>query len=674
MLISGIKINGFRGIRSTLDMRFGSGFTVITGNNGSGKTTICDAIEYLLTQRISRATPDQVEGKERLEDYVWWRGKPAAPARQITGWFTDGARDDLTWSVTPEGIRGQIKEECFFDREIAPQDPFTTLCQTSIFRDELTTLLSTDLTEGNRGAFVERAIGIVGTALYDRVAGDYEHALKRRLEAIEGRYESHRSKIAELIEDISEARAQAGRFEDQSLDEITQAARRLTGTKSADVGKLLSGLEAGIAGARRRADQLDRLRIELNAHSEEISEGESLRRQQESLRAEMTALEEKLRVAEGQHSAVAASLERAREAEPANASLAQLREQGLRLGLRDGRCPLCGSVVSRENYNNHLSAIESDISRRGAELGALVQQEVDLQRKVSHLRTSIQMDRNKYNQIAARFQLFKKAEAELRDSSVAVGVTLSEDALTSALASERARAKELEKCSEGLEAFVASQRMKDLEKKRSLLEHDAGAAAKERDVVDATLQGVHRFSTEARRVGREVLEERLATLNPLLSELYARLKPHVDFSDIKYRMRGDVKRLLRLEVGSDINPIFVFSSGQRRALGLAFLLAVYLSRRWCKLKTLVLDDPMQHVDDYRALHLVEVLSSIRQSGYQVICTVQDSDLADLLCRRLRSSDTSSGVRVELAHRPGKGVEIKDIVSVAPLPSRVLTAA
>ena len=40
------------------------------------------------------------------------------------------------------------------------------------------------------------------------------------------------------------------------------------------------------------------------------------------------------------------------------------------------------------------------------------------------------------------------------------------------------------------------------------------------------------------------------------------------------------------------NPSFVFSSGQRRTAGLAFLIAIFLSRSWCKLKTLVLDDPV----------------------------------------------------------------------------------
>ena len=674
MLISGIKISGFRGVRSTLDIPFGTGFTVITGDNGSGKTTVCDAIEYLLTQRISRISADQIEGKERLQDYVWWRGKLPASAHRITGTFTNRAQKELTWSVTPEGVRGEHEEESFFEPAIAPSDALTTLCQTSIFRDELITWLSTDLTEAARADFVERAIGVVGTAQFERVTGKYEEALKQRLERIEARYNSHREKIAGLVEEISEAKSQAMAAEEKSLTEATQMACKLTGTKSDNIGKLLSDLGVKIAESRRRADQLERLRIDLTAHSEEVSEAESLRRQQDSLRAEISKLEGQLKVDEGQLKAASASLRGAREMEPTYTSLAQLREQGLRLGLEDGRCPLCGSKISKENYDGHLKAIEGEIAQRESRLGALVKQEADLQRKVAQLRTSIEMRRNEHNRIAASFQVFKKTEADMQERATLARVALSGDALTSALASEKAKLKELERCSEALEGFVASQRVKDLEKKRSLVEREAEAVAKERDTVDAAKQGVYKVSVEVRRVSREVLEERLAALNPLLSELYVRFKPHVDFADIKYRMRGDVKRLLRLEVGDSINPRFVFSSGQRRALGLAFLLAVYLSRPWCKLKTLVLDDPMQHVDDYRALHLVEILSSIRQLGHQIICTVQESALADFLCRRLRSSDRSTGVRMELVYRAGLGVELKDVVNVPPLPSRVLTAA
>src|SRR6267154_4326418 len=87
---------------------------------------------------------------------------------------------------------------------------------------------------------------------------------------------------------------------------------------------------------------------------------------------------------------------------------------------------------------------------------------------------------------------------------------------------------------------------------------------------------------------------------------------------------------LNFVVGDGHNPQFLFSSGQRRAAGLAFLLAVHLSRPWCGWQSLLLDDPVQHIDDYRALNLVEVLTAIRRTSRQVIVAVEDPALANLL--------------------------------------------
>ncbi|MES2434876.1 MAG: hypothetical protein V4586_13770 [Pseudomonadota bacterium] len=121
-----------------------------------------------------------------------------------------------------------------------------------------------------------------------------------------------------------------------------------------------------------------------------------------------------------------------------------------------------------------------------------------------------------------------------------------------------------------------------------------------------------------------------------MSELCKRLRPHPIWRDIEYSVRGDVKRFLTLKVNGEVNPQFVFSSGQRRATGLAFLLSVNLSIAWSKWQSILLDDPVQHVDDFRTVHLAEVLAQLCASGRQVICAVEDSALDDLMCRRLPS--------------------------------------
>ena len=89
-----------------------------------------------------------------------------------------------------------------------------------------------------------------------------------------------------------------------------------------------------------------------------------------------------------------------------------------------------------------------------------------------------------------------------------------------------------------------------------------------------------------------------------------------------------------LKVGDGLNPQFLFSSGQRRATGLAFLLSINLSLAWSRWQSMLLDDPVQHVDDFRTVHLAEVLAQLVAGGKQIICAVEDPALADMMCRRL----------------------------------------
>jgi len=67
-------------------------------------------------------------------------------------------------------------------------------------------------------------------------------------------------------------------------------------------------------------------------------------------------------------------------------------------------------------------------------------------------------------------------------------------------------------------------------------------------------------------------------------------------------------------------------------------------RQW---KSLLLDDPIQHVDDYMALNLVEVLAAFRT---QVIIAVKDTALVELLCRRLRRAQAPQFAGLELRQR------------------------
>jgi DNA repair exonuclease SbcCD ATPase subunit len=346
----------------------------------------------------------------------------------------------------------------------------------------------------------------------------------------------------------------------------------------------------------------------------------------------------------------------------------------LRINLQDGHCPLCGSAVSKPDFEAHLKHIQNEIERQNKTLGELTAQEESSRIDYEKRRNEFQSKSIEYSRAMSDCETLKTAMAQLQSEAASLGVKLELASVESELQETRKRVSELQSGLLQLEGSSAFDRIADLERQRNFAQTEVERITRQIDSLSQAIQNAKNAADTTKRVSWESVDDCLAALSPLLSELFMRLKPHIDYSEVRYHMRGDVKRFLSFEIGNGINPRFTFSSGQRRALGIAFLLAVHLSRPWCKLPTLVLDDPVQHIDDYRALHFAEVLSSVRQTGHQIICTVQDSALADLLCRRLRSANLGDGLRIEMEYEPGLGARVKEVREVGPLPDKVLMFA
>lgn len=246
------------------------------------------------------------------------------------------------------------------------------------------------------------------------------------------------------------------------------------------------------------------------------------------------------------------------------------------------------------------------------------------------------------------------------------------DPLERAIGAERDRLIDLERALLTIEASQVVSRTITMEDRTTALRRDVETAASELERSQAAVAAARMIERSVKRVNAEIIEERLAQISPLLNELYQRLRPHADWRTIDYRLRGDVRRFLSLKVGDGLNPQFVLSSGQRRAAGLAFLLSVHLARAWARWRTLVLDDPVQHIDDFRALHFVEILAAFRLTGQQIVCAVEDQALANLLCRRLLSTADQVGryYEIDLTGPDGVAAVVKK-VDILPLPNDVL---
>jgi len=675
MRLKQIELSGFRGFKNRTTIPFARGFTIITGRNGSGKSSICDALEYVLTRRLSRFAPSDVEGGEHIDDYIWWRNGSHSSTREVKAVFEldDGTTGER--SATPTSISSTFEERLFYDAASYPPDPLSLLSQTMLIRDESIVKFSTDLPEADRFDFFYRAIGLTDLARIERRANSLLRQLKTESDSLEIEYRKRREAVAQMISEISEARTVASQTTAPDMAAALKRLADLTESPSdAPLRQLVQKSNRAVAEQKQRAQALERLNTSLSQSVNWRQQLKELETKRDQVKVEVDTARLALEKAADARIDAANRLRTAQARTPHLSALAQLKEYGSRINLQEGRCPLCGSLISPTDFDAHLRQIQSSIETQDRVLSDLTTEEANRSAQYDKLRSEFQAKSIEHSRALSDCETLLSAMRQLENEAKTLGVKLDSRSIEDGSQRTRNRLAELQSELLQLEGSSALDRIADLEKQRVIAQAEAERITRQIDLLSRAAQDAKSAADTTKRVSWESVDDCLAALSPLLSELFLRLKPHVDYSEVRYHMRGDVKRFLSFEIGNGINPRFIFSSGQRRVLGLAFLLAVHLSRPWCKLPTLVLDDPVQHIDDYRALHFAEVLSSIRQLGHQVICTVQDSSLADLLCRRLRSADLGDGVKIEMVYEPGMGATIKSMQSIEPLPDRILLTA
>lgn len=674
MILKQIELSGFRGVRGSLVVPFAPGFTVITGRNGAGKSTVCDGLEFVLTGTLNRFSAADVESGEHISDYLWCRESPPRARRDVCATFLLQDGSEISRGLGEDAKFTGSKDEAFYDAATCPPDPLPRICLTSVIRDELITKLSIDMTETDRFDFVNKAIGTTNLASLERRAIFISKQIASMQSDLERQYTSARDKVTDLVTQLSEARVLAATISTTDVDAIRRRLRQLAATNTEDTQSLAAAVDARAREVRARLAELDRLKITLTTLERQSRELTGLRAESEALQSQLSDLDAQLQLASEEFALASERLKAAQNQAPIDASLAQLREHGMRVGLRDGRCPLCGSEISDHDYQEHLQRLEQRLAERGRTLAELAQRQAEASTRLSANKRDFESKSAEFSRCQIDLQTITKSLATAQSAAEALEVDLNENAVDGSSQKARALLAELEQGREVLLATLTVGRIADLEQSKLEAETHANELSSRISQIRTAGQNAKAAGDSFKRVAWEIIDERLAALSPLLSEMYVRLHPHLAYSDISYRMRGDVKRFLSFSVGKEINPRFTFSSGQRRALGLAFLMSVYLARPWCRLNTLLLDDPVQHIDDYRALHLVETLSAIRQLRKQIVCTVEDPALAELLCRRLRATVLGEGLLLELQYDPDKGTTIHRQREIGPLPHAMLASA
>jgi chromosome segregation protein len=661
-----VHLHGFRGYREPVRFEFADSFTIVDGRNGVGKSTIFDAVEFALTGTISKYLDAKADG-ESVADYFWWAG-PDGQDQDLSKHFVEvGFSDgDTQFAIRrtpldPKDFDVRAKGEHLFQANAAPREAIAQLCNSTIIRDEHIARLSLDLKEGERFTLLRDAIGAVDAEDWIKRAQAIHSAAAGRTKTAQGEVEAAGIAQANAARQLDQARASL-----PAEDIVGQASARLQRSLgTSGPGSQLSDL------ARQRLAAMT-LEIEsLQSLIAGYARFESARRglpdaEKRASEASVAATKAKLR-----HDDAVSALSASPAATHFSTQARQLEnlvELGRQLGLRDSHCPLCASGISHDDFSHGLD--QALRIAKGLDTQAVEQAQKERERDAA------------LREVQTTEQDFLKANAE-RDQ-LATSIKEFETRLVAA-SLENANSAEIETRLEMVQAnqqsIASDLRVFDtlsIDRVITRVTGDQSAAADRVRTAEVRLGRARTAEARAksiydaaRRAAAETLQLRLDRVIPLMSELYKRLRPHPIWGDIEYSVRGDVKRFLTLKVDGEVNPQFVFSSGQRRATGLAFLLSVNLSIAWSKWQSILLDDPVQHVDDFRTVHLAEVLAQLCASGRQVICAVEDSALADLMCRRLPSTVSSPGKRISLGADATGALAIVHEQTVATLSRRSL---
>ena len=220
MKLTFVEIAGFRGFKDKSLFEFPGGFVVLTGRNGTGKSTVLDAIDFVLTGTINKYAVKGAKGGG-LDDHIWWVGEGMPEKQYVSVGLIDENGKELV--ITRSRERGldtpadDIARVLCHTKSCAQTWP-ETLMQTTLIRDETISGLSLDLPEQARFAAVRTAIGglagpdytkrtgvLLATAstaktLQDRRVADAQAELGRTLNAL-----TEAQSVAERQADVAEA-------------------------------------------------------------------------------------------------------------------------------------------------------------------------------------------------------------------------------------------------------------------------------------------------------------------------------------------------------------------------------------------------------------------------------------------------------------------------------------
>jgi DNA repair exonuclease SbcCD ATPase subunit len=152
-------------------------------------------------------------------------------------------------------------------------------------------------------------------------------------------------------------------------------------------------------------------------------------------------------------------------------------------------------------------------------------------------------------------------------------------------------------------------------------------------------------STEAIQ---EISQQIIVQHQEFINTIYKRINPHPLFTEVEFNFDKNSKgsdilniNCINKNLNNKVNPAFTFSSAQVNVVAVSIFLGMALRQQCSNLKTIMLDDPIQNMDDLNVISFIDILRNFlyinnkETNNKQIIISTHDQNFHRLMIKKFR---------------------------------------
>ena len=658
-----IAIEAFRGFNARVEFDLDASIVIVHGPNGTGKTSLFDAMQWLLLGELPRVASARLRTTEEHIVNMYRPGdsaKVAARVRlgdKVVSLTRVGNRNSSTLAWSEVGSAPLFGD----DAESALEASFSASEQ----MDLRTSLTACGLLQQDAARLVLQAKPRERFAIFSQLLGLSD------LEKFEDWTQARARAASRLLAEASQSMLGAERGAAQARDQLNRAlelaaqrpAVETVLQRLSEVVRSLTVLRlttpatrddaiATTAGARRHAAELSELAAMLESIDAAEAAAAADRELEESLSRVEAEVETNAELLASRRSALAPARSTLSAARSTQEGLARMAAAVLP-HLAGSDCPVCGNAIAVNEVRGHLEELVGD---DGA-VASLVAAVADLESEVRALETKIAAAQTSAGEIRTQLQKARSREQEVQmfrerleilQTSEVIGLEAEPESNRDLLAWLRLGRSEATRLTGVAQEFIAaldaSGGAEEIRATQALSSAEAHArnlelSKQQAEAADRNASVLHEAASAARL---DVVRSEFARLSPVAQDVFSRLDPHPTFTELELEtdvLRSASTATARVrDVQQDVaaDPMVIFSSAQANIAAISYLVALNWTTA-SRVPVLLLDDPLQAMDDINVLGFADLCRHLRLQR-QVIVSTHERRFAQLLERKLTPRD------------------------------------